>query len=1020
MSRRRNSDKAMSVPVLLRADALIVEGTLAGCVTAEALARQGRRVVLATSACSLPHEIVVCRRPWADAREIEGLPEPWRRAFSKCLAGRTSGAQGLLNLAQVATAVEDVLLDAGVTVFYGMTPCGVARAKDGRVAGVVFGGKFGLRVIVAGSVLDCTPFATVTALAGGEVRSRVGRGIVVHLSCKANVAARNDPLTADRGQRARAPVKLPAESELRVAGVPELVGGRVALHGPFAEFALRLPYAADDPLRRSRLAVAARLKLLEITAKIAAQREAEGSPRIFFHRFGDGLLTEPAARIRSSGDAFRPRGVQGLFVCGPASDVDDAQARRLWNPWRAATSAAEAAARIAELELPTPDVASVSLTMPSAGGKRVAHAWRFQDAPALHASETIPVGALRLPVLGECDALVAGGGTAGVPAALAAAQCGARTTLLEQHADLGGVRTVGGVGTYWFGRETPYQRACDEAYDRVCLRSNVAEELGMLACLTNAGVEVLPRCAIVGAACEGRRVVGAIVATESGLAVVRGTCLVDATGDADVAAWAGAEFEYGNGRDAWTLWASFGDFNLPMRTASRMYESALETRDPWDFARTIMRGRRRPGMWSKLPHEMPQHYVAPRESRRIVGRARVTYAGILAGQTFEDVMTVFDCNFDIKGIATSDLLCAGLVWAWRTETRFRGALPYGASLPRGVEGVVVAGRSYDASHDAMSLARMQRDMASLGAAAGVAAATAAQTGRLPSRLAARALQCEWVLRGMLRPEDLRRWGGKAEPYGRAQIASDAKSLSSGASGWRQAAARLSRCAAAVPELKRAFASARTPSARVKIARLLCVLGDGSRVPFLIEDASRRIARDLPPPLRRTLRSPPEHGWAGEPVYSLHAIGLAGRGADAAGLMARMAAGVEDSADRYAHPRHSQFEYVRAICAVAERCPGPSVIPALDELLRKKSLRDLTLRFDGDARRATDPLLERRAWLELSIGRALARCGDERGYDILRRYRDDVRGSLARSAETELAELRGGTRGMIRPWKRRID
>jgi hypothetical protein len=1012
-----------AVPILLRADALVVEGTLAGCVAAHTLARQGLRVALAAGPCSLPFEIVVCRRPWGTQPQLAALPDPWRGILARCVSHDLPGGERLLNLARVAAAVEDALLDAGVTIFYGMTPCGVARAREGRLAGVLFGGKFGLRAVVAGSVVDCSPFATVTTLAGGEVRPRVGGEIVVHLSCKANLAAKGDPLTADRGQRAMAPVKAPGVTELRVAGAPNLLGGRVVLHGPFADFALRLPYPADDPFRRSRLAVAARMELIEIGARIAAQRAAKRMPRLFLHRFGDGLLTEPPARVRSSGDPVRPRGVPGLFLCGPAADVDDAVARRWSDPYLAARPAADAAKRIAGLTGAAGEVASVSVVAPARSKSLLAaHQWRFHDAPPLHAQGFIPLGAPRLPVVGACDVLVAGGGTAGVPAALAAAQSGARTTLLEQHADLGGVRTVGGVGSYWFGRETPCVRACDEAFDRISRRSGVAEELAMLASLKGAGVDVIPLCAVLGVAREGNRVVGLIAATDCGLALLRGKCLVDATGDADVAAWAGAEFEFGNGRDACTLWASFADFNEPMRTASRMYESPLDTRDPWDFARTIIRGRRRPGMWSKLPHEMPQHYVAPRESRRIVAAARVTYAGILAGQTFRDVMTVFDSNFDIKGIATSDLLRCGVLWSWRTETRFRGALPYSATVPRGLDGVIVAGRSYNASHDAISLARMQRDMVNLGAAAGVAAATSALTGRDLRFLDVDALQREWVRRGMLLAGDLRRWRGAetGQPYARAEIECDTRALARGGPSWRAAAARLSACHAARPALRRAFTSAPSRAARLRIARLLCLLGDPSPVPFLIDDVTLRTARRLPPPLRRTLRIPPEHGWAGDPVYSLHAIALAGRGRPAARLLARIAAAVDDDPERYAHPRHSHFEYVRALCAVAERSPGPHMLPALEELLRKKSLSDLTLRYDADLRHATDPVLERRAWLELGIGRALARCGDPRGYDILTRYLDDARGFLARSAETELARLRRAPRHAVQPWTERTD
>jgi hypothetical protein len=54
----------------------------------------------------------------------------------------------------------------------------------------------------------------------------------------------------------------------------------------------------------------------------------------------------------------------------------------------------------------------------------------------------------------------------------------------------------------------------------------------------------------------------------------------------------------------------------------------------------------------------------------------------------------------------------------------------------------------------------------------------------------------------------------------------------------------------------------------------------------------------------------------------------------------------------------------------------------------------------------DSVLERRAYLELSLGRALARRGNRRGYGILQQYTQDIRGALARSAADELRELPG--------------
>ena len=82
------------------------------------------------------------------------------------------------------------------------------------------------------------------------------------------------------------------------------------------------------------------------------------------------------------------------------------------------------------------------------------------------------------------------------------------------------------------------------------------------------------------------------------------------------------------------------------------------------------------------------------------------------------------------------------------------------------------------------------------------------------------------------------------------------------------------------------------------------------------------------------------------------------------------------------------------------------------LLRaKRCLQGLTIAWRRDQRMTVDPVPERRAYLELCIARAMARCGDVSGYETLARYSDDVRGTLSRSAMMELEEL------LDSPWPR---
>ena len=250
---------------------------------------------------------------------------------------------------------------------------------------------------------------------------------------------------------------------------------------------------------------------------------------------------------------------------------------------------------------------------------------------------------------------------------------------------------------------------------------------------------------------------------------------------------------------------------------------------------------------------------------------------------------------------------------------------------------------------------------------------------------------------------------------------DAQGLLSSRGRRPQRLARLMRSDVSIAPLRRAFDAAPNRSVKAKIARALCYLGDGGAVPFLLDVIAEQIEPGLPPPYRRTLAIPPEHGWAPEPAYSLYAIGLAGRGRDAAHLMEAIAGRIEDNAERFASKRDSEFEYFKAICAVAERNPGPEMMPPLEVLLGKSCLRGLAIPYDSDVRLTEDPVLERRAYLEVCLGRALARCADRRGYQVLLDYTDDIRGPLARSAAVELADLLGGPLERNRSgWKRLID
>lgn len=1016
-------EAAQTIPVLAQGDVLIVEGTLAGCVAAWHAARQGRSVLVAASGLSLPHDLVAPLRPWAREDALAKLPAAFAQAFHRCVKERADDGELLLDLARLAVAVEDLLLDAGVRLFYGLRPCGVAKA-GARVSAALFAGKGGLAALAAGVVVDCTPDARLAALAGARFADRGLRdgrlGVSYTLLCNS------------RPPRAAA-----------VEGVPELADGKLIAHGPIAEFRMRLATRGDAVFRDAELA---------LRARIVAANAGRALRGLSFARGGDALAVEPARRILTRSEeaglglaSCVPQGVEGLLVCGPAADAPDEVARALADPFGgvalaaalakadgAAPAGAEAAA--AQVTL----FAGSAATQPLAAGVQA----RLGVPQAIRRSgAALAVGGAALPVVADADVLVVGGGTSGVPAAIVAAHNGAKTLIVEKHSDFGGTHTLGGVSKYWFGRPTDFVRQLDRDALALLSGTGMPKAVAMLYALVASGASVMPQCLAVGALVEGNEVRGIVAATPAGLAALTARVVIDATGDGDIAAWAGAAHSWGTGRDALTLWFSFGQFLGPNSEASRQYHSCVDLRDPADLARALVAARRRTGIFGQ--GDFPQFYLAPRESRHIRGRATVTYGGILRGQRWPDVALVAESNFDIKGLASSDLALCG--YTEREFTRnYSAAIPFRALVPQGLEGILVVGKAFSATHDALALARMQRDLMAMGGAAGLAAAKAVATRRPVAALDIADLQKGLIALGILRPSDLAPGSPEAgaplsgpvegAAGGRPPVPPRAKPLEGGApegpppADERELAQLVRHLAAdslplpgqarllahgdaALPLLRNALPAA-ADRGQVACARALCFLGDAAGAPILLAELQRQLAGDKLPASPRLRHEAPDHGYAPEPAFLIRLIGRA-RDPRLAPLLKPLAQRIPLDPQK----ADDAFEYVHAICYACERLADPAAIEALHALADKPGIRGAALPAGADPRSSVSHVAERHAYLELCVGRALARCGAPRGYELLIGYLDDIRGVLARSAHDELADLAGNDLGFApAPWR----
>jgi hypothetical protein len=201
--------------------------------------------------------------------------------------------------------------------------------------------------------------------------------------------------------------------------------------------------------------------------------------------------------------------------------------------------------------------------------------------------------AREIPLRHGVDVFVAGGGPAGVAAAVAAARTGARVLLAEAHSCLGGAGTAGLVPAFMqfgdginlcaggIGREvlTRLRAAGGAATDydlKEDNRRSVAIKAEVLKrvyddMLVESGAGFAFHTALIDVQAEAGQVTAAICAAKSGLFAVRARVCVDCTGDGDLAAWAGAPFEKGDDKgdlQPGTLCSLWADVDWPAVKAS--------------------------------------------------------------------------------------------------------------------------------------------------------------------------------------------------------------------------------------------------------------------------------------------------------------------------------------------------------------------------------------------------------------------------------------------------------------------
>lgn len=395
-------------------------------------------------------------------------------------------------------------------------------------------------------------------------------------------------------------------------------------------------------------------------------------------------------------------------------------------------------------------------------------------------------------ILYKPDILVVGGGPAGIGAALGAASNSANTLLIEHYG------FFGGVAAWCLGMPINQMRPGNKArsklhellLDKLRAYGDQAVRVGehqlwcnvdylkvaVLDVLDEVGCKYLVHTRAIDAVVEDDRITGVVVATKRGPAVIKAKAIVDCTGDADVAYYAGAETmkevgslspmtlclnltnitreqvrnanireiarkakkKYPLIPNAWGLGKVSNSNNFYINHAGTRDLGQFDATDPVERTQAECQSRRQVLQMTLAMREFGGEelkdieligtgtQMGVRETRRVKGSYVLTEQDALEGRKFHDVIAWRSGFLDIGFVRLSRMKIHDV--------------PYRAILPEKLDGLLMAGRCISATHVAASAGKSMGNCVATGHAAGLAAALSVKKQCSPHELKVGQLQ----------------------------------------------------------------------------------------------------------------------------------------------------------------------------------------------------------------------------------------------------------------------------------------